>query len=93
MLTTSIPSTYADSTDLPAVHARGRFRPETGGLSRPGHDRLTPRPTSFGLYPAGVGAILATHHHIKHALAAFGLVLLAWTGAWLTTGKRIRSLT
>ena len=29
-------------------------------------------------------------YHIKHALAAFVLVLLAWTGAWLTTGKRTR---
>ena len=30
----------------------------------------------------------SAHHHIKHALAAFGLALLAWTGAWLTTGMR-----
>ncbi len=35
----------------------------------------------------------SAHHHIKHALAAFGLALLAWTGAWLTTGKRTRDAT
>ena len=32
----------------------------------------------------------SAHHHTKHALAASGLALLAWTGAWLTTGKRTR---
>jgi hypothetical protein len=32
----------------------------------------------------------SAHHHIKHALVAFVLALLAWTGAWLTTGKRTR---
>ena len=32
----------------------------------------------------------SAHHHIKHALAAFGLALVTWTGAWLTTGKRTR---
>ncbi len=35
----------------------------------------------------------SAHHHIKHALAALGLALLAWTGAWLTTGKRTRDAT
>ena len=35
----------------------------------------------------------SAHHHIKHALAAFGLALLAWIGAWLTTGKRTRGAT
>ena len=35
----------------------------------------------------------SAHHHIKHALAAFGLALLAWTGAWLTTGKRTHHAT
>jgi hypothetical protein len=35
----------------------------------------------------------SAHHHIKHALAAVGLALLAWTGAWLTTGKRTRDAT
>jgi hypothetical protein len=29
----------------------------------------------------------SAHHHIKHAPAALGLALLAWTGAWLTTGN------
>jgi hypothetical protein len=33
------------------------------------------------------------HHHIKHALAAFVLALVAWTGAWLTTGKRTHDAT
>jgi len=35
----------------------------------------------------------SAHHHIKHALAALGLALLAWTGAWLTTGKRTHDAT
>jgi hypothetical protein len=35
----------------------------------------------------------SAHHHVKHALAAFVLALLAWTGAWLTTGKRTRDAT
>ena len=35
----------------------------------------------------------SAHHHVKHAVAAFGLALLAWTGAWLTTGKRARAAT
>jgi hypothetical protein len=35
----------------------------------------------------------SAHHHTKHALAAFGLALLAWTGAWLTTGKRTHDAT
>ena len=35
----------------------------------------------------------SAHHHVKHAVAAFGLALLAWTGAWLTIGKRIRAAT
>jgi hypothetical protein len=35
----------------------------------------------------------STHHHIKHALGAFGLALVAWTGAWLTTGKSTRHAT
>jgi len=35
----------------------------------------------------------SVHHHIKHGLAAFGLALLAWTGAWLTTGKRTHHAT
>jgi hypothetical protein len=35
----------------------------------------------------------SAHHHVKHAVAAFGLALLAWTGAWLTTGKRTRAAT
>jgi hypothetical protein len=35
----------------------------------------------------------SAHHHIKHALAAVGLALLAWTGAWLTTGKRTHDAT
>ncbi len=35
----------------------------------------------------------SAHHHIKHALVAFALALLAWTGAWLTTGKRTRDAT
>jgi hypothetical protein len=30
----------------------------------------------------------SAHHHLKHGLAAFGLALLAWIGAWLTTGSR-----
>ena len=32
----------------------------------------------------------SAHHHIKHGLVAFVLALLAWIGAWLTTGKRTR---
>ena len=35
----------------------------------------------------------SAHHHTKHALAACVLALLAWTGAWLTTGKRTRDAT
>jgi hypothetical protein len=35
----------------------------------------------------------SAHHHVKHALAAFVLALLAWTGAWLTAGKRTRDAT
>jgi hypothetical protein len=35
----------------------------------------------------------SAHHHVKHALAAFVLALLAWTGAWLTTGNRTRDAT
>ncbi len=35
----------------------------------------------------------SAHHHIKHALAAFVLALVAWIGAWLTTGKRTRDAT
>ena len=30
-------------------------------------------------------------HHIKHGLAAFALALLAWIGAWFTTGQRTRN--
>jgi hypothetical protein len=32
----------------------------------------------------------STTHHIKHGLAAFVLALIAWIGAWFTTGKRAR---
>jgi hypothetical protein len=35
----------------------------------------------------------SAHHHIKHALASLGLALVAWTGAWLTTGKRTHDAT
>jgi hypothetical protein len=34
----------------------------------------------------------SAHHHVKHALVAFGLALLAWVGAWLTTGRRTRAV-
>ncbi|HEV2451524.1 MAG TPA: hypothetical protein VGS62_06330 [Streptosporangiaceae bacterium] len=27
-------------------------------------------------------------HHIKHGLAAFALALIAWIGAWFSTGRR-----
>jgi hypothetical protein len=30
----------------------------------------------------------SAHHHTKHALAAFGLAVLSWIGAWFTTGTR-----
>jgi hypothetical protein len=33
----------------------------------------------------------SAHHHTKHALAAFGLAVLSWIGAWFTTGTRKRS--
>jgi hypothetical protein len=33
----------------------------------------------------------SAHHHTKHALAAFGLAVLSWIGAWFTTGTRNRS--
>lgn len=42
-------------------------------------------PSPLRGYQAG-----SAHYHIKHALAAFGLALLAGSGAWLTTGKRTR---
>ena len=29
-------------------------------------------------------------HHVKHGLAAFALALIAWIGAWFTTGRRGR---
>jgi hypothetical protein len=32
----------------------------------------------------------SSHHHTKHALAAFVLALVSWAGAWFTTGKRAR---
>jgi hypothetical protein len=30
-------------------------------------------------------------HHVKHGLAAFALALIAWIGAWFTTGRRGRN--
>lgn len=33
----------------------------------------------------------STTHHVKHGLAAFALALIAWIGAWFTTGRRGRS--
>jgi len=33
----------------------------------------------------------ATKHHTKHGLAALGLAVLAWVGAWFTTGRRERN--
>lgn len=30
----------------------------------------------------------ATKHHTKHGLAALGLAVLAWVGAWFTTGRK-----
>jgi hypothetical protein len=33
----------------------------------------------------------SSHHHTKHALAAFALAIVSWAGAWFTTGKRTRS--
>jgi hypothetical protein len=33
----------------------------------------------------------SAHHHTKHALAAFALAVLAWVGAWFTTGTRSRT--
>ena len=33
----------------------------------------------------------SAHHHTKHALVAFGLAVVSWLGAWLSTGSRSRS--
>jgi len=30
----------------------------------------------------------STTHHVKHGIAAFALALIAWIGAWFTTGRR-----
>jgi len=30
----------------------------------------------------------SVHHHVKHAVAAFGLALGCWLGAWLMSGRR-----
>jgi K+-transporting ATPase c subunit len=30
----------------------------------------------------------STAHHVKHGIAAFALALVAWIGAWFSTGRR-----
>ncbi len=42
-------------------------------------------PTFFPGHQAG-----SAHHHVKHAVLAFGLALLALIGAWMSAGKKTR---
>ena len=47
---------------------------------------------SAGQLPAFFPGHLAgsSHHHTKHALAAFVVAVVCWVGAWLSTGRRDR---
>ena len=42
-------------------------------------------PSFFPGHQAG-----SAHHHVKHAVLAFGLALLAFIGAWMSAGKKTR---
>ena len=42
-------------------------------------------------FPGHEGAKGVTHHHTKHAIAALVVGLLAFVGAWMTSGRRTRS--
>jgi amino acid permease len=39
-----------------------------------------------GLFPGH--ARNDTHHHLKHGIAALVIAIIAFAGAWMTTGKR-----
>ena len=46
-------------------------------------DTAAKLPSFFPGHQAG-----SAHHHVKHAVLAFGLALLAFIGAWMSAGKK-----